>query len=321
MAQSGRPAVSIVTPVYNEEACLPKLFAALEKMAPHLTGPVEFVFVNDGSRDRTPEMLRAFDSGFATVKVVDLAVNFGQHAAVLAGLEHAEGEVVVTIDADLQNPPEEIPRLVAKVQEGFDVVAGWRRQRHDPLSRKTASWVMNRIVGAATGHYLHDYGCMLRAYSRKVVDAVNQCHERHTYLPVLANSFARRVTEIEVGHAERAEGASKYSWAGLWRLNFDLLTGLTTLPLHWVSLGGVAVAAMGVAFAAFLFIRRLVHGAEAEGVFTLFAVLFFFTGVQLLAMGMIGEYLVRIYDEVRGRPRYLVREVQRKSRDEAEGGE
>ncbi len=304
-----RPKVSIIVPVYNEEESLPGLFAALDAVAPRLPQPVEYIFVDDGSDDRSLELLRNFRSLVATVKVVELATNFGQHAAVRAGFMQAEGEVVVTMDADLQNLPEDIPRLVAKVREGYDVVAGWRRRRRDPLARRMASWLMNRIVGLATGHYLHDYGCMLRAYSRQVIDAINQCPERHTFLPVLANSFARRVTEVEVGHAERAKGESKYSWTKLWRLNLDLLTGLTTLPLHWVSLGGLLIALIGLAFAIYLMIRRLVIGPEVEGVFTLFAILFFFVGVQIFAIGMIGEYLTRIYDEVRRRPVFIVRRV------------
>ncbi len=306
-----RPAVSIVVPVYNEEQSLPALFAALDAVASKLPGPVEYVFVDDGSEDRSPQILRDYQSPAATVKVVELTSNFGQHAAVMAGVLQAEGDVVVTLDADLQNPPAEIPRLVEKIAEGYDVVAGWRKSRHDPLSRRLASWLMNRVVGAATGHYLHDYGCMLRAYSRTVVDAINQCPEHHTFLPVLANSFAKRIAEVEVSHNERQKGTSKYSWTKLWRLNIDLLTSLTALPLHWVSLGGVAVSVVGLLFALFLMIRRLIVGAEAEGVFTLFAILFFFVGVQILAIGLIGEYLTRIYDEVRGRPRFLVRNINR----------
>jgi len=306
-----RPAVSIVIPVYNEEESLPRLFEALEAVAPKLPQPVEYVFADDGSADRSLEVLGNFRSRSATVKVVELAANFGQHAAVMAALEQTEGDVVVTMDADLQNPPSDIPALVAKVREGCDVVAGWRRHRRDPLSRRIASWIMNRTLGAATGHYLHDYGCMLRAYSRQVVDAVNQCPERNAYLPVLANSFAKRVAELEVGHAERQEGTTKYSWSKLWRLNLDLLTTLTALPLHWVSLGGLLVALLGMAFAIFLMIRRLIVGPEVEGVFTLFAILFFFVGAQIFAIGLIGEYLTRIYDQVRGRPKFLVRRLHR----------
>ncbi|MBC7286858.1 MAG: glycosyltransferase [Armatimonadetes bacterium] len=306
-AEPSRPEVSIVIPVFNEEEVLPELFAALDAVAPSLPQPVEYVFVDDGSSDQSLNLLRAYRSTAATVKVVELATNFGQHAAVRAGLEQAEGEVVVTMDADLQNHPADIPCLVEKARQGYDVVAGWRRHRRDRFSRRLASWIMNRVVGLATGHYLHDYGCMLRAYSRQVVDAINKCPERHTFVPVLANSFARRVTEVEVRHAERTRGTSKYPWAKLWRLNLDLLTGLTTLPLHWVSLGGLLIALIGLAFALYLMIRRLIVGPEVEGVFTLFAILFFFVGVQVFAIGMIGEYLTRIYDEVRARPAFLVR--------------
>jgi len=307
--RDSRPAVSVVVPVYNEEEVLPALLSELERVAPGLPQPVEFVFVNDGSTDRSGEVLNKFRSAVAQVKVVELSANAGQHAAVMAGLRAASGDVVVTLDADLQNPPSEIPRLVAKVREGYDVVAGWRRHRRDPCSRRLASWLMNRLVGAATGHYLHDYGCMLRAYSRAVVDVIKQCPERHTFLPVLANTFARRVAEIEVSHADRQKGTSKYSWSKLWRLNLDLLTGISTLPLHWVSLGGLVLALLGLFFAVFLMVRRLIVGPEVEGVFTLFAILFFFVGAQIFAIGLIGEYLTRIYDEVRGRPQYIVRQI------------
>ncbi|MCD6351254.1 MAG: glycosyltransferase [Armatimonadetes bacterium] len=309
MSDESRPAVSLVIPVYNEEESLPELLRALEEVVGELPGPVEYVFVNDGSQDRSAELLRGFVSRRATTKVVELATNAGQHAAVRAGFRQAEGEVVVTLDADLQNPPADLPQLVAKIHEGYDVVAGWRRHRRDPLSRRLASWMMNRLVGSATGYYLHDYGCMLRAYSRRVVDAINRCPEHHTFIPVLANTFARRVTEVEVGHAEREKGQSKYSWAKLWRLNLDLLTGLTSLPLHWVSLGGLIIAVVGLLFAVYLMIRRFIIGPEVEGVFTLFAILFFFVGVQIFATGMIGEYLTRIYDESRRRPLFLVEEV------------
>ncbi|MHB9132029.1 MAG: glycosyltransferase [Armatimonadota bacterium] len=305
-----RPAVSLVIPVYNEEEGLASLFAALDAVVPELPQPVEYVLIDDGSRDRSMEIMRAYRSPVATVQVVELAANFGQHAAVLAGFEHAAGDIIVTLDADLQNPPSEIPKLVAKVQEGYDAVAGWRRFRKDPASRKLVSWMMNRTLGRATGHYLHDYGCMLRAYSRQVIDGINRCHERQTYVPVLANGFAKRVTEVEVNHAEREIGVTKYSWGKLWRLNIDLLTSLTTVPLHWVSMGGLLVAMLGLAFAAFLMIRRLMYGpGDDRGVFTLFSVLFFFIGTQIFATGIIGEYLARINDQVRGRPQFLVREV------------
>lgn len=298
-----RPVVTLLVPVYNEEETLPELLAAMEAAAPGLPEPLEFVFVDDGSKDASLRMLREFRSRYATVKVVELAHNSGQHAALMAGFKEAAGDVVVTLDADLQNPPGEAAKLVDKVNEGYDVVAGWRVDRQDPITRRTASWFMNRIVGAATGHYLHDYGCMLRAYSRRLVDTLNHCPERHLFIPVLANHFARRVTEVPVAHAERLAGESKYPWAKLWRLNVDLLTGITAFPLHWVSFGGVGLAGVGIALAVFLLLRRLLYGAEVEGVFTLFAILFFFVGFQIFAIGLIGEYLTRIYDEVRARPR------------------
>ena len=302
-------AVSVIVPVYNEEENIPLIWPRLVA-ALHQMGEVcELVFVDDGSRDNSLELLKGLHDDAFRVKVVELARNAGQHPAVLAGFEASEGEIVVTLDADLQNPPEEIPNLVAKIREGYDVVAGWRKARQDSFARKLPSLIVNRMVARATGVQLHDYGCMLRAYRAHVVKAMVNCNEHHTFIPALANALAKRITEIEVGHSERAGGESKYPLRQLIRLNFDLMTGFTQIPLRMVSAAGVVIALLGFLFGIFLFVRRLIHGAEAEGVFTLFAVLFIFIGVQVLSIGVIGEYLARIYDEVRARPRYMVRKV------------
>jgi undecaprenyl-phosphate 4-deoxy-4-formamido-L-arabinose transferase len=270
--------------------------------------PYEVLFVDDGSRDRSLAILRSFvDAHPGKVRVLELSRNFGQHPAILAAFQRARGSVVVTLDADLQNPPEEIPKLLARVDEGYDVVGGVRRQRRDSWFRRAASRMVNRVTGAITGMRLSDYGCMLRAYSRDVIDEINACEENATFIPALAQSFSRRPTEVEVAHAERAAGASKYSLYRLVRLNFDLMTGFSVVPLQIFTLFGFVVAAGGVGFGVFLGIRRLVVGAEVEGVFTLFAILFTVVGVLLAGLGIVGEYIGRIYQEVRRRPRFSVR--------------
>lgn len=301
--------ISVVIPVFNEEKNLHelnrRLLAALEPSG----RPFEIIYIDDGSSDSSLEILASFSTKDSRIVSVELARNFGQHSAVMAGLEHSSGEVVVTLDADLQNPPEEIPRLVSKMDEGYEVVGGWRRSRDDSFFRKIPSRILNSWSGSLFGVSLKDYGCMLRAYRRNIVDQIIKCPEVNTYIPALANSFAKKVAEIPVEHESRKRGESKYGLLRLLRLNFDLMAGFSLLPIQLVGLAGVAVAVTGVLFGVFLFIRRLVVGPEVEGVFTLFAILFFFVGVQLLALGIVGEYVGRIYQEVRKRPRYIVRKI------------
>jgi len=242
---------------------------------------------------------------------LQLSRNSGQHAAVLAGFAASRGAIVVTLDADLQNPPEEIPRLVEQIEAGNDVVGTWRENRQDPWLRRALSAAINRAAAAAVGVPMRDYGCMLRAYRREIVEQIVECNERSLFIPALANALAGRTTEIEVGHAERAAGKSKYKPMRLMRLGFDLLTGFSLMPIQLVSLAGILVALAGFGFGIFLFARRLIVGPEVEGVFTLFAILFVFLGILILAVGLVGEYIGRIYLEVRHRPAYRVRAVYR----------
>jgi undecaprenyl-phosphate 4-deoxy-4-formamido-L-arabinose transferase len=302
--------VSIVIPVFNEEDNLPSLLPRLFPVLESLARPYEVLFVDDGSRDRSLEILKSFVERYpGKVRAIELARNFGQHPAILAAFQKARGDIVVTLDADLQNPPEEIPKLLSRIDEGFDVVGGIRRNRHDSFFRRAASRMVNRVTGVITGMHLSDYGCMLRAYGREVVEEINACEENATFIPALAQSFSRRPTEVEVAHAERAAGESKYSLYRLIRLNFDLMTGFSLVPLQIFALFGFLVAAGGVAFGIFLGIRRLIVGAEVEGVFTLFAILFTVLGVVLAGLGIVGEYVGRIYQEVRRRPRFSVRRI------------
>jgi undecaprenyl-phosphate 4-deoxy-4-formamido-L-arabinose transferase len=302
--------VSVVVPVYNEERNLSELLPRLQAVLDAAGHPYEIVFVDDGSSDRSLEVLKeAARARPDRIRVLELARNFGQHQAILAAFQDVTGDVVVTLDADLQNPPEEIPRLLAKIAEGYDVVGGVRMNRQDSFPRRLASALVNRVTAAITRLRLTDFGCMLRAYSREVVEEINRCDEASTFIPALAQSFARRPTEIETAHAPRRHGASAYSLYRLIRLNFDLMTGFSLVPLQAFGLLGSLVAVGGIAFGLFLFVRRLIVGAEVEGVFTLFAILFTLVGVAMAGLGLVGEYVGRIYQQVRGRPRFRVRRV------------
>lgn len=303
----GKPAISVVIPVYNEEAGLAALFDRLYPALDALGESYEIIFVNDGSRDRSAAILREqFQARPDVTRVILFAVNAGQHMAILAGFEHAHGEIVITLDADLQNPPEEIGKLVAKAREGHDYVGSIRRKRQDNLFRTWASRAMNVLRERTTRIRITDQGNMLRAYARPVVDAINACKEVSTFVPALAYTFSQRPTEIVVEHEERSAGESKYSLYSLIRLNFDLMTGFSLVPLQWFSMLGILVSLGSAALFALLIARRLILGPEAEGLFTLFALAFFLIGLALFGIGLLGEYVGRIYQQVRHRPRYLV---------------
>ena len=304
------PKLSVVIPVYNEEAVLPALFARLYPALDALGASYEVIFINDGSADRSAALLRGqFEIRPDVTRVILFNGNFGQHLAIMAGFEASRGERVVTLDADLQNPPEEIAKLLAKMVEGYDYVGSVRLERQDTAFRRGASRLMNAVRERITRIRMTDQGCMLRAYSREIVAAINSCREVNTFVPALAYTFAQRPTEIEVAHEERAAGESKYSLYGLVRLNFDLVTAFSLMPLQLFSLSGIAIALLSVAFVIFLAVRRLVVGPEAEGVFTLFGLAFFLIGATLFGIGLLGEYVGRIYEQVRQRPRYLVQAV------------
>jgi undecaprenyl-phosphate 4-deoxy-4-formamido-L-arabinose transferase len=310
-AHAAPPYVSVVVPVYNEAANLPSLWARLHPVMEGLGRTWEVVMIDDGSHDESLPIMReiAAQSG-GHVRVVELARNFGQHSAILAGFRMSTGEVVVTIDADLQNPPEEIPRLLDAIDQGNDVVGGWREERHDQAYRRYASRLHNRLTSLIVGVPMHDYGCMLRAYRRHIVDTVVECDEKAAFVPALANSFAKRVAEIPVGHSERAGGESKYNLFALAKLSLNLITGFSQIPIQALSLAGIGIFMLDAMFAAFLILHRIVYGPQQEGaLWTLFAILFFFVGLLFLGVGLIGEYVGRIYIEVRRRPTYIVRAV------------
>lgn len=305
-----RPAISIVIPVYNEEAVLEELFTRLSGVMDACGKSYEILFTNDGSRDRSGLLLQSFHQRRPThVRVIDFNGNFGQHMAVMAALERARGDVVVTLDADLQNPPEEIPKLLTLIDAGHDVVGGYRRNRQDTWFRRFASAMLNIIRERITRIRMRDQGCMLRAYRRHIVEQITASGETSTFIPALAVSYAASPAEVEVEHAPRTAGVSKYRLYDLIRLNFDLMTGFSVVPLQLYTIFGMAVSLFSALFVVFLFIRRLIIGPEAEGLFTLFAILYFFVGLAILGLGIIGEYVGRIYQEVRRRPRFVIRHI------------
>ena len=300
--------ISLVIPVFNEEQNLPLLMNRIRPVMSDLKRAWEIILVDDGSRDASLDILKGF-TVHPEVRVVELTRNYGQHAAILAGFSIVRVGIVVTLDADLQNPPEEIPRLIATMEEGrFDVVGTIRRGRKDSLLRILPSRIVNMVARKITGVQMTDWGCMLRAYRRTVVERMIACHEHATFIPALATHFGKRVTEIEVAHEERHGGKSNYPIRKLINLQFDLVASFSELPIKLIMYGGILLATLGICFGLFLAVARLAYGAiwAAQGVFTLFAILFVFVGLQFFALGLIGEYIGRIYREVRKRPEYVV---------------
>jgi undecaprenyl-phosphate 4-deoxy-4-formamido-L-arabinose transferase len=317
------PALSVVIPVYNEEAGLPGLFARLYPALDSLGIRYEIIFVNDGSKDRSAAALRQqFERRPDVTRVILFNANYGQHLAIMAGFQRTRGRVIVTLDADLQNPPEEIGKLLAKMNEGYDYVGGVRAERQDTWFRRNASQLMNRMRERTTHIHMTDQGCMLRAYSRQIVNAINQCEELNTFIPALAYTFASNPTEIEVLHEERAAGTTKYSLYKLMRLNFDLITGFSLAPLQAFSMAGFAIAVCASGFVVFHSVHRLLLGEAAEGVFSsvLDGIQFFLFGVMLFGIGLLGEYIGRIYQEVLRRPRFLISAVLEDLSDEHSAG-
>ena len=314
------PKLSIVIPVYNEQDVLTELFARLYPALDALNTSYEVIFINDGSRDRSAGMLAEQQAKRPIeTRVILFSGNFGQHSAILAGFAHARGQVMVTLDADLQNPPEEIHKLLEAFDKGSDCVGSIRDlRRGDAWWRGAASKMMNRIRERITRVKMTDQGCMLRAYSRRIVDLINQTREVRTYIPALAYTFAINPTEVVVAHAERAAGESKYSFYQLLRLNFDLMTGFSLVPLQMFSLIGMVVSIGSVVTYVCLMIYRMATLPfwDAMRAFLDRDILqFFLTGLVLFGLGLVGEYVGRIYLQVRDRPRYVIDHVIEQSPD------
>lgn len=306
--------LSVIIPVYNEAENLNPLFQRLTAALDSLNKSYEIVFTNDGSQDGSLDLLKGFyNTRPDVVRVIDFQGNFGQHMAIMAAFEHARGKTIVTLDADLQNPPEEISKLLEKMNEGFDYVGSYRANRQDNYFRTYVSRFVNWFRESTTDIKMRDQGCMLRAYSRQIVDQIVKSGERSTFIPALAYKFSQNPTEIEVQHDARAAGQSKYNLYRLIRLNFDLITGFSLIPLQLFTIFGMVVSALSGLLVAYLILRRLIIGPEAEGVFTLFAILFFLVSVVITGIGIIGEYLGRIFQALSHRPRFVIRQIIEKN--------
>lgn len=306
-----QPYISIVIPVYNEQEVLEMLYQRLMSVMDNLQKPYEVILVNDGSRDKTPKILNEFfERRPDSIRVVHFSANYGQHLAIMAGLEQVRGQIIITLDADLQNPPENIPNLIAKIEEGYDVVSGYRENRQDRVWRKKISQLHNYFRAKMIPNIImKDEGCMLRAYRRNIVDLMISSQETNTFINALALSYAHNPTEIPVTHEARAAGESKYNFYKLIRYNFDLITNFSLAPLQLFTILGISVSVLSGLLVIYLLLRRLIAGPEVGGVFTLFAVAFFLIGLCLLGLGILGEYIGRIYQEVRRRPRFVIREI------------
>ncbi len=309
------PYLSIVIPVHNEQEVLPVLFERLTTALDAYGKSYEVILIDDGSRDKSAVMLDAYQKlRPEELRIIHLNGNFGQHLAIMAGLEHIRGEIAVTLDADLQNPPEEIPKLIDAMESGnYDVVGGYRMDRQDSAWRiyvsKMHNWVRAKFMPRLI---MKDEGCMLRAYRKSVVELMVLSQEASTFIPALAMMYATNPGEVGVKHEARSAGYSKYNLYALIRYNFDIITNFSLTPLHLFTLVGVVVSALSGLLVLYMFIRRLIIGPEADGVFTLFAIMFLLISIGLLGLGIIGEYVGRIYQEVRKRPRFVIRQIVEK---------
>src|SRR5882672_8260916 len=286
--------LSVVIPVFNEELNLPTLFARLYPVLDTLGRRYEVIFTNDGSADRSFELLRAQHAARPEVtRVIDFNSNYGQHMAIMAAFERVRGEMVLTLDADLQNPPEEIPKLLAKIDAGFDYVGGYRLARQDSFFRTYASKIINYVREHTTDIEMTDQGCMLRAYRRPIIDAIVRSGAINTFIPALAYSFASNPAEVGVKHEERHAGVSNYSFYQLIRLNFDLITGFSLAPLQAFTMFAMACSAGSFVLVLILAGRRIFIGPEEGGTFTLLGIIIFLLSVAMVGIGLIGEYMGR----------------------------
>lgn len=309
------PYLTVVIPVYNEEESLDNLSNRLMPVLEKLGCSYEVIYTNDGSTDKSIEVLRKLHQQYPQhVRVINFQGNFGQHMAIMAAFEHSKGKVIINLDADLQNPPEEIPKLLEKIKEGHDVVGSYRLKRNDHQWRHYGSRFANWVRGRITNVNMKDQGCMFRAYTRPIVEQVVAGRESSIFIPALAWKYAKNPAEVGLKHEARHEGKSKYGLYELIRVSIDLATSMTLVPIQMVTFFGVVVSFFSFLFVIFLLVRRVIVGPEAEGVFTLIALVILLIGVAIVGIGIIGEYVGRTYQIISGRPRFVIEEI-------IEGGE
>ena len=307
--------ISIVVPVYNEQENVEAVYTAISSAMRSMDCSYEIVMVDDGSSDGSYGVLTRLASKDASLKVIRFRRNFGQTAAMSAGFDHASGDIIIPMDGDLQNDPADIPRLVAKIHEGYDVVSGWRRDRKDTfISRKIPSLLANALISRQTGVHLHDYGCTLKAYRREVLDGINLYGEMHRFVPALASQFGARVTELPVNHFPRLHGVSKYGISRTLRVILDLMTvkflmAYSTKPIQLFGKWGVYTMLAGVGTGTMtLYMKIFEHFSMNRNPLLILTAFLLFMGVQFIVLGLLGELNARTYFESQGKPIYTVKD-------------
>ena len=316
MVSKDRMSISIIIPVCNEEENIPDLVRSLTAALAEIETDYEVIFIDDGSTDNTFTVLKGIHKEEDCIKIIRFRRNFGQTAAISAGFDYSHGDVIITLDGDLQNDPEDIPVLLKKINEGYDVVSGWRVERKDPFfTKKLPSKISNWLASKLTGVELHDFGCTLKAFRHEVVDQVNLYGEMHRYIPALASWRGISIAEVKVRHHPRQYGRSKYGIARLMRGMLDLITitfllSYSTKPMQLFGIPGILSFFAGFVIGAYLTIGKLFYGLSlADRPLLLLAVLLIFFGVQFITMGLLGELITRTYYEVQGKPIYAVKEI------------
>jgi glycosyltransferase involved in cell wall biosynthesis len=312
-----QPDVSVVIPIHNESPNLPELYREFTATLEAWGGAYEILIVDDGSSDDSFDRIAALQAGDARLRVIRFRRNFGQTAAFAAGFAHARGRLIVTADGDLQNDPADIPALVARIDEGYDIVCGWRQDRKDPwLTRRVPSMLANWLISAATGVHLHDYGCSLKVFRAEVVKPLRLYGEMHRFLPAIASEMGVRIAEVVVNHRPRRHGRSKYGLGRTVRVILDLVTvkfllSYSTRPLQIFGLVGLAMAVPGLAISGWLaYLRLFGNESIANRPLLLFGVLLVFTGVQLVTLGLLAEIQARTYHESQNKPTYAIRDIR-----------
>jgi glycosyltransferase involved in cell wall biosynthesis len=307
--------ISIVVPLYNEEENVGELHGRLKEVLDRLDGDYELIFVDDGSTDRTLSLLQEIQAGDGRVVVLSLRRNFGQTAAFAAGFDYARGDVIVTMDGDLQNDPKDIPRLLDLIKEN-DIVSGWRKSRKDPFfSRRLPSFMANRLISKVTGVSLHDYGCSLKAYRREVIKNLKLYGEMHRFIPAVANLYGVKIAEVETTHHPRLRGKSKYGISRTIRVILDLITvkfllSFSTRPLQFFGPIGLLSGFLGFLISLYLSLQKIFLGVSIGGrPMLLLGALLIIVGIQFIGMGLLGEMMVRVYHETQKKPIYVIKKV------------
>ena len=310
------PEISVVVPVFNEEGSLSPLFRELTDVLESYGRPYEMLFVDDGSTDASFAILSSLRSNDPCVRVIRFRRNFGQTAALAAGFDHAKGSIVVTLDGDRQNDPSDIPAMIERLEKGFDMVCGWRKQRQDPLfSRRIPSQIANRLISFTTGVHLHDYGCTLKVMRSEVAKNIQLYGEMHRFIPAVASWMGVDIDEVVVSHRPRQAGQSKYGITRTFRVLLDLLTvkfllNYSSRPLQIFGSVGFLLGGTGLVLGCYLTWVKYGLGQAISGrPLLLLAILLMFSGLQLVSLGLLGELLARLYHEPRSRPPYAIREM------------